>query len=365
MVRAAPLRERRWTLLALAQYQSGAQGEALATLHQLKAVLPSELGIDPARTSWRSSRRSCGRTPRCWSGALGRAAGHSCPWQGLKAYDVDDADRFFGRERRRGRLPGDPAADSFAGAGRPVRVRQVLDPARRRRRPRSERAGTGSSPITPGRRPLQALTVLAGHAATAPSLCRRPVRGGLLALRGPGRAPGVPRPAHRRQPQAPVGAGRDARRPAGRRGRPRGLQPAGRARPLPRRRASTSDGLRAGRRGPGPAGRPAHRARPGGPARAGGARRPRRAAAAVARPAGDLEAPRGQHPDRRRLPRHRRDPRRRGPVRRAPLRAGRCRRAGTCCATWSCAWSRPAPRASRPHPGPPPTDRVPTPSTTS
>ena len=47
MVRAMPLRERRWRLLALAQYQSGRQGEALATLHELRRVLVSELGLDP------------------------------------------------------------------------------------------------------------------------------------------------------------------------------------------------------------------------------------------------------------------------------------------------------------------------------
>ena len=46
LVRAAPLRERRWSLLALAQYQSGAQGEALRTIHQLKSVLARQLGID-------------------------------------------------------------------------------------------------------------------------------------------------------------------------------------------------------------------------------------------------------------------------------------------------------------------------------
>jgi DNA-binding SARP family transcriptional activator len=47
MVRNAPLRERRWMLLALAQYQSGNQGEALRTIHQLKSVLLGQLGIDP------------------------------------------------------------------------------------------------------------------------------------------------------------------------------------------------------------------------------------------------------------------------------------------------------------------------------
>ena len=48
LVRAAPLRERRWELLVLAQYQTGAQGEALRSLRQLRAVLARELGIDPS-----------------------------------------------------------------------------------------------------------------------------------------------------------------------------------------------------------------------------------------------------------------------------------------------------------------------------
>ncbi len=47
LVRAAPLREHRWVLLARAQYQSGQQGEALRTIHQLKGVLAEHLGIDP------------------------------------------------------------------------------------------------------------------------------------------------------------------------------------------------------------------------------------------------------------------------------------------------------------------------------
>ena len=47
LVREAPLRERRWTLLALAHYQAGNQAEALRVLHQLKSVLLQQLGIDP------------------------------------------------------------------------------------------------------------------------------------------------------------------------------------------------------------------------------------------------------------------------------------------------------------------------------
>jgi DNA-binding SARP family transcriptional activator len=42
-----PLREHRWTLLALAQYQAGRQGDALRTLYGARRVLAEELGLDP------------------------------------------------------------------------------------------------------------------------------------------------------------------------------------------------------------------------------------------------------------------------------------------------------------------------------
>ena len=67
LVRAAPLRERRWELLVLAQYQTGAQGEALRSLRQLRAVLARELGIDPSPRCWPWSSRSSTRTPVSWS----------------------------------------------------------------------------------------------------------------------------------------------------------------------------------------------------------------------------------------------------------------------------------------------------------
>ena len=46
-VAEAPLRERRWALLALAQYQAGRQGDALRTLHRARTVLVAELGVEP------------------------------------------------------------------------------------------------------------------------------------------------------------------------------------------------------------------------------------------------------------------------------------------------------------------------------
>ena len=47
LVRAQPLRERRWALLALAQYQAGRQAEALRTLREVRSLLARELGLDP------------------------------------------------------------------------------------------------------------------------------------------------------------------------------------------------------------------------------------------------------------------------------------------------------------------------------
>ena len=47
LVRAAPLRERRWELLALAEYRAGRQGDALRTIRQVKQLLLDELGLDP------------------------------------------------------------------------------------------------------------------------------------------------------------------------------------------------------------------------------------------------------------------------------------------------------------------------------
>ena len=44
MVEAAPLRERRWALLAQAQYLAGRQMEALTTLRRVRVVLAHDLG---------------------------------------------------------------------------------------------------------------------------------------------------------------------------------------------------------------------------------------------------------------------------------------------------------------------------------
>jgi WD40 repeat protein/DNA-binding SARP family transcriptional activator len=98
LVAEAPLRERRWTLLATAQYQSGRQREALATLRRLRAVLSRELGVDPGPDLEALEQAILRQDPSLVvAGALPDPSA-VCPYQGLRPYDVDDADEFFGRD---------------------------------------------------------------------------------------------------------------------------------------------------------------------------------------------------------------------------------------------------------------------------
>jgi DNA-binding SARP family transcriptional activator/WD40 repeat protein len=159
MVRAAPLRERRWELLALAQYRTGAQGEALRTIRQLRTVLARELGIDPAPEVVALEESILRQDPELQQDEAVVAL-PTCPWQGLQAYDVTEADRFFGREGeieaclgildRHGLLalvgPSGSGKSSLMHAGIGARLRQ---------------RGTALVPLTPGRHPSQALSALA------------------------------------------------------------------------------------------------------------------------------------------------------------------------------------------------------------
>ena len=162
MVRAAPLRERRWELLALAQYQAGAQGEALRSLRQLRAVLAHELGIDPAPEMLALEQSILRQDPGLLVPEPGVRASQ-CPWQGLRAYDVDDTERFFGRDRDvqsclallgTSRLV---ALVGPSGSGKSSIMRAGVLAALRER-------GHRIVVLTPGRRPVEALTALPDHA---------------------------------------------------------------------------------------------------------------------------------------------------------------------------------------------------------
>ena len=160
MVRSAPLRERRWELLALAQYRTGAQGEALRSIRQLRAVLARELGIDPSPDVIALEQAILRQEPELRQGVEAPPPVATCPWQGLRAYDMAEAERFFGREaeieaglaivadRRLLALvgPSGSGKSSLMRAGIGARLRQ---------------RGTGCTTITPGRHPLHSLTALA------------------------------------------------------------------------------------------------------------------------------------------------------------------------------------------------------------
>ncbi|WP_281280831.1 BTAD domain-containing putative transcriptional regulator [Nocardioides guangzhouensis] len=98
MVRAAPLRERRWQLLALAQYQSGRQGEALRTLHRLRQVLVRELGLDPGPDLVAFEQAILRQEPGLLVEPARASPEERCPYRGLTPYDVTDAESFFGRD---------------------------------------------------------------------------------------------------------------------------------------------------------------------------------------------------------------------------------------------------------------------------
>lgn len=97
-VAQAPVRERRWAMLALAQYLAGSQVDALSTLRQCRAMLSRELGLDPGPELVSLEQRILRQDPALTAAtALPRPAAR-CPYPGLRPYDVGDSEFFFGRD---------------------------------------------------------------------------------------------------------------------------------------------------------------------------------------------------------------------------------------------------------------------------
>lgn len=93
-----PLREQRWVLLAEALYRADRQADALRAIDRARWLLREELGVDPGpalvgiqRAVLAHDPSLKGRDDRTLSGTP------TCPYKGLAAYDVEDADVFFGR----------------------------------------------------------------------------------------------------------------------------------------------------------------------------------------------------------------------------------------------------------------------------
>lgn len=128
---AEPWREKRWVLLALAQYRSGRQTDALATIRRAGQALRTELGVDPGPELTSLEESVLNQDPSLLvPAALSGPYDDNCPYKGLAAYGVDDAAMFFGRSRLAielaARLEAVPllvvAGDSGAGKSSVIRA---------------------------------------------------------------------------------------------------------------------------------------------------------------------------------------------------------------------------------------------------
>ena len=141
-VREEPLRERRWALLALAQYRGGRQGDALATIRAARSRA--------RRAARRRSRTGAGR-PRDRDPAPGRVAGRRHGRRHRRA----------GRARTRASSPSTPPTT------------------------RTSSAATGRSPTgSPGSRPLAGARAQPGRRDAARARCCAPASSPSCAVRG-------------------------------------------------------------------------------------------------------------------------------------------------------------------------------------
>ena len=152
-----PLRERRWALLALAQYQAGRQGEALRTLHGARLTLAGELGLDPGPDLVSLEDAILRQDPALVADGVLPEPSATCPYLGLVAYDVTDAHAFFGRDAdvaacmRRLAEVGILAVVGPSGSGKSSLVRAGVAAA-------LVRDGRRTEVVTPGTHPCDALT---------------------------------------------------------------------------------------------------------------------------------------------------------------------------------------------------------------
>jgi WD40 repeat protein/DNA-binding SARP family transcriptional activator len=159
MVSAAPLRDRRWALLALAQYQSGQQAQALRTLHQVKSLLATELGLDPGPDLVALEQAILRQDPSLVAEAVLPEPSAVCPYRGLVPYDVADSETFFGRDGqvadclRRLAQNGVVLIVGPSGSGKSSLARAGVAAA-------LERDGQRVVVVTPGVHPLDSLTPL-------------------------------------------------------------------------------------------------------------------------------------------------------------------------------------------------------------
>ena len=163
LVQEAPFRERRWGLLALAQYQDGRQRDALDTLHRARAVMVNELGLDPGPDLTSLEQAILRQDPSLAVSTALPAPSPACPYLGLVAYDIRDAGAYFGRAAdtaaclERLDAAGVLAIVGPSGCGKSSLAKAGVAAA-------LERDGRRVRVVVPGARPMDILTAAPGGA---------------------------------------------------------------------------------------------------------------------------------------------------------------------------------------------------------
>lgn len=153
LVRADPLRERRWAILATALYRSGRQADALATLRSARGRLADELGIEPGAELVALESAILHQDASLEAPPEPHLTSSDCPYRGLQPFGTDDAEEFFGRDAdiqaALARLSRSPflAVSGASGCGKSSLVLAGLVPALRARGDTVAVLGSGATPI--------------------------------------------------------------------------------------------------------------------------------------------------------------------------------------------------------------------------
>ena len=203
LVAGEPLRERRWAILALAQYRWGRQADALRSLNRARRTLVDQLGIEPGGELVALEAAILRQDPELVAGARTRGGGGGVPVQGPGVLRRGRHRCVLRPGRRGDRLPGAVGFDPAARRRRALGMREVVArPGRAGARPAAP--GSDRRAVRPGpgprRRRWPRPTRPTGHrssSSTSSRSCSRSAARRMTSGPSPGGSPTTPGTAHR------------------------------------------------------------------------------------------------------------------------------------------------------------------------